>query len=122
MSKVLLCLGSNKDATHHVEAAKDLLRQVFGAIRFSRSIWTVPVGGCKNSALYLNCLAECDSNMDYATLRQMMKDMERSIGSTPAEREKGTVRIDIDILLAGGLRHHEADWERDYVKSLLSEL
>lgn len=60
--------------------------------------------------------------MSYAALWQVLKDMERSLGSLPAEREKGLVRIDIDILLADGKRHHEADWERDYVKSLLSEL
>lgn len=55
-------------------------------------------------------------------LRQMLKDMERTIGSTPTERKQGIVRIDIDILLADGQRHHEDDWERPYVKNLLAQL
>lgn len=122
MSKVLLCMGSNVDALSHINAAKDLLRQVLRDVRFSRSAWTKPVGVCAHHALYLNCLAEGYSDMSYAALWQVLKDMERSLGSLPAEREKGLVRIDIDILLADGKRHHEADWERDYVKSLLSEL
>ena len=41
---------------------------------------------------------------------------------TPTERKQGIVRIDIDILLADGQRHHEDDWERPYVKNLLAQL
>ena len=67
-------------------------------------------------------MAQADTNLGYPALRQMLKDIERTIGSTPAERKQGIVRIDIDILLADGQRHHEDDWERPYVKNLLAQL
>ena len=67
-------------------------------------------------------MAQADTNLGYPALHQMLKDMERTIGSTPTERKQGIVRIDIDILLADGQRHHEDDWERPYVKNLLAQL
>ena len=122
MSKVLLCLGSNRDALRHIDAAQNMLRRTLGDIRFSQSLWTKPIGTATPSPLYLNCLAQADTNLGYPALHQMLKDMERTIGSTPTERKQGIVRIDIDMLLADGQRHHEDDWERPYVKNLLAQL
>lgn len=122
MSKVLLCLGSNSDAQRHVEAAKSMLRHLLKNIRFTPSVWTEPVGNNASASLYLNCLAEGESSADYPTLHQTLKETEQALGSSPDERKAGVVRIDIDILLADGIRHHEADWDRPYVKSLLGQL
>lgn len=122
MPKVLLCLGSNQDATRHIDAAKHLLRQALRDIRFSPSLWTKPIGDEQAGRLYLNCLAEGETDMNYPTLHSALKDMERRLGSTPTERQQGIVRIDIDILMLNNQRYHENDWQRDYVRSLLSEL
>lgn len=122
MSKVLLCLGSNQEAARHIDAAKDLLRQALGGSHFSPSIWTKPVGDDSDDRLYLNCLAEGETDMDYPTLHRQLKDMEHRLGSTPTERRQGIVRIDIDILMLDKQRYHEDDWKRNYVKSLLAEL
>lgn len=122
MSKVLLCLGSNQDAPHHIDAAKALLRQALTDVRFTSAVWTKPIGDIQTDHLYLNCLAEAHTDLDYPTLHNALKDMERRLGSSPSERRQGVVRIDIDILMLGNLRHHEDDWGRDYVKSLLAEL
>ncbi len=122
MSKVLLCLGSNSDAQRHVEITKRILRQMISDIRFSQSVWTEPIGSVSRSPLYLNCLAEGESSMDYTSLHQKLKEVERTLGSTAEERHKGIVRIDVDILMLNGQRYHEDDWERSYVKSLLAQL
>ena len=91
MSKVLLCLGSNRDALRHINAAQNMLRRTLGDIRFSQSLWTKPIGTATPSPLYLNCLAQADTNLGYPALHQMLKDMERTIGSTPTERKQGIV-------------------------------
>ena len=122
MPKATLCLGSNEEPQRHIDAAKDLLRHTLSGIRFSSSLWTKPVGGKQTDRLYLNCVAEGHTNMDYPTLHNKLKDIEHALGSTPSERQQGVVRIDIDILLLGCQRHHVDDWGRDYVKSLLAEL
>ncbi len=122
MPKVILCLGSNEEPQRHIDAAKDLLRHTLSGIRFSSSLWTKPVGRKQTDRLYLNCVAEGHTNMDYPTLHNKLKDIEHALGSTPSERQQGVVRIDIDILKLGNHRYHEEDWKRDYVKSLSKEL
>lgn len=122
MPKVILCLGSNKDPLRHIEAAKDLLRHTVDAIRFSPSLWTEPIGDKHQDCLYLNCLAEGETDMDYPTLHNALKDLEHRLGSTPHERENGIVRIDVDILKVGSQRYNTDDWERNYIKTLLAEL
>lgn len=122
MPKVILCLGSNKDPQRHIDAAKDLLRHTVGAIRFSPSLWTEPIGGKHKDCLYLNCLAEGETDMNYPTLHKALKDLERRLGSTPHERANGIVRIDVDILKVGSQRYNTDDWERNYIKTLLAEL
>ncbi len=122
MPKVTLCLGSNQDAPHHIEAAKALLRQALTDVRFTSAVWTKPIGDDSDDRLYLNCLAAGTTDMDYPTLHQKLKDMEHALGSSPTERRQGIVRIDIDILLLDNQRYHEDDWHRDYVTHLLNEL
>ena len=122
MSKVILCLGSNQDAPHHIDAAKALLRQTLTDVRFTSAVWTKPVGGKPSDGLYLNCLAEARTDLDYPTLHQKLKDMEHALGSSPTERRQGIVLIDIDILMLGHQHHHEDNWQHDYVKDLLTEL
>lgn len=122
MPKVTLCLGSNLDAQRNIDAAKDLLRHTLSDIQFSSPLWTKPVGEKQTDRLYLNCLAEGHTDMDYPTLHNKLKNIEQRLGSTPSERQQGIVRIDIDILKLDWLRYHEDDWERDYVKRLLREL
>ncbi len=122
MPKVILCLGSNKDPLRHIDAAKDQLRLTLSGIRFTSSLWTKPIGDKQTGLLYLNCLAEGETSMDYPTLHKALKDLEHSFHSTPSERQQGIIRIDIDILCLDDQRYHEDDWQRDYVKSLLAEL
>ena len=117
---VVLALGSNYEQRKNISACKQMLELFFPGIVFTRELWTDPIGMV--SPKFLNCLACFDTTHTLNQLKVAIKRAEGKCGNRKAQRSRGIVSIDVDILLYGDKKLHEADWERPYVKELMESL
>lgn len=121
MKKIIIVLGSNHEQEKNVGFAMNQLSQNFPGVRFSRLLWTEPIG-MENSPQFVNALAIAFTDLPEPDIVHILKDIERQCGRTKEEKKQGIVKLDLDLLLYGDLRRKEEDWERDYVKQLLGEM
>ncbi|MBR1485593.1 MAG: 2-amino-4-hydroxy-6-hydroxymethyldihydropteridine diphosphokinase [Prevotella sp.] len=119
--QVLISLAANCDQEKNLGEARRRLALVLTDVTFTRELWTDPVGASPHvsSIRYLNQLASGSTKMTVEELCQWLKQTETSMGRTAADRSKGIVRIDLDLLSYDADRYHLKDWERSYVKLLL---
>lgn len=121
MKEVLIAIGSNHLARKHIKQAKELLLLTFGReIVFSSVIKTKAVD--IQSPDFLNCVAYFHTDDTYEKVRKQLKQMETVCEDTRQKRMRNIVEMDLDILSYDGLRHHQKDWNRDYIHQLTSEL
>ena len=145
MNKIIISLASNYEQTQNLPLALQRLGQVLTVTRVTQAIWTKPYRSDEQKTtsdkremmtgeretmtgerkmmsdeLYLNQLVYGETTLDADQLETLFKQLERSMGRTPAERQLGIVRIDIDLLQHADTRYHQKDWDRDYIKQLLS--
>ena len=119
--KVILSLGANENQESNMQLAQyKLERLLSNQVIFSEMMWTTPIG--IDSDRFLNCLAVAHTHHSFTQLHRALKQIERSLGSLRAERKRGVVKMDIDILLFGNSRYHTDDWQRDYVRRLLERM
>ena len=69
--------------------------------------------------MYLNQLVYATTSLNVDELQSALKDIELRLGRTAEDRQKGIVRIDLDLLLYNDQRYHLRDWDRPYIKALL---
>ena len=117
---VILCLGSNVDQAHHINCARTMISNQFENVCFTRSLWTKPVG--PSPSPYLNCLASLETDLSYENVNKVLKGIEQQLGRTAEDKAKHVVIIDLDILKYDHTPYHLQDWERSYVKQLITEL
>lgn len=117
--KIILALGTNKDQELNMFVAEHLLKKMLPNIVFSKSIWTRPIG--MTSDKFLNEMAFGFTTHGTSQIERAIKHIERQCGSFKAERSKGIVRMDIDIMQIGETKYHGSDWKRNYIKELLKE-
>ena len=122
---VIISLASNENQEANLEAARVQLTQLLTSVRFTSAIWTEPVNvQCSmfnvQSRKYLNQLCEGTTTFGEGLLCEVLKETEKRQGRT--HNEDGIVTLDLDLLEYDGVRHHLRDWERSYVKDLISEL
>ncbi|MCR5579094.1 MAG: 2-amino-4-hydroxy-6-hydroxymethyldihydropteridine diphosphokinase [Prevotella sp.] len=122
---VIISLASNENQEANLEAARVQLTQLLTSVRFTSAIWTEPVNvQCSmfnvQSRKYLNQLCEGTTTFGEGLLCEVLKEAEKRQGRT--HNEDGIVTLDLDLLEYDGVRHHLRDWERSYVKDLISEL
>ena len=120
---VLLSLATNYDHEAHLSEVRKRLGQVLSGMVFTESCMTTALDAegrpHPERRPYLNQIVMATTTMDYDELNQWLKTTEAAMGRNGQKRARGMVPIDIDILLYDGFRHHEADWERSYIKDLL---
>lgn len=118
--QIIIAMGSNSEAKHHIDLAKEYLTTLFKTVTFSRTKWTDPLecGADK----FLNCLATTRSSHSLKLITQALRSIERKCGDTIRGRKTGTVKLDLDILCYGEEILHEQDWERSYIKELMKEI
>lgn len=121
MTKVILSLAANRFQKSNLAKARECLSKVISNVSYTSEQWTEPMSSSRRE-LYLNQLAEGNTELTLDELNQRLKAIEISFGRTAQKRQLGIVPIDIDILQYGDLRLHERDWQRPYVTSLISEL
>ena len=117
---VVLALGSNNEQRKNISACKRMLEQYFPGIVFTRQLWTDPIGMV--SPKFLNCLACFSTTHTLYQLQVAIRNIEGRCGNRKAFRTRNIISIDVDILLYGDKKLHEADWERPYMKELMESL
>lgn len=118
--QIILALGSNSEQTIGMGKAKTLLMALLGDVRFSKTIWTSPIG--IQSDNFLNCMAKANTSMSFSRLNAALKKIEHLCGDTSPNRKENVIKMDIDILQYGTEIRHEKDWSRPYIIELLNEL
>lgn len=116
----VICIGSNSNATENVEATLESLRLAFGTLKTSRFIKTRAINSLSKN-LFTNGLVSFDSRLSYHDLKSFLKDLEKKMGRTPLNKQKGVIPIDIDIIMCNSTVL-SIDYERSYVQELMSEL
>jgi len=116
---VMLSLASNTEQEHHLQIAREALKELMTEIRFTPTQWTEPFS-TNNKRMYLNQLAIGKTYLPLDDFNSSLKEIEQTLGR---ERDKrNIVTIDIDILSYDDTRHHQKDWDRPYIKELLKKL
>lgn len=93
-------MGSNTpDCRSRMAAALWWLRSVLTGMRVSGTYSTPELSG--RFAPYLNCVVCGSTSLSAAALETMLKERERELGRTPADKEQGRVAIDLDLVIYG---------------------
>lgn len=117
---ILLSIGCNTNCEKQMERARERLIESFPGIVVSDAI-TTPAYGKEEGALpYSNMLAEADTLMEEQEIVSMLKEMESELGDSVEKRNEDIIMMDIDLLEYDAEKRHERDWQRPYVKELLS--
>lgn len=116
---VIISLASNENQEAQLEAARIQLTQLLTEVHFTRAIWTEPINSIRKEP-YLNQLCKGTTALGDGLLGEVLKETERRLGRK--HNEDGIVALDLDLLEYDGTRHHLRDWDRSYVKELMSEL
>lgn len=116
-----LCLGSNTDRCLRMEAARQALKKYFPNIRFSQEMETKALGEGMLSP-FSNQIAQMETDYPLKQIRRILKDIEANNGRMPEDKQKGIVKMDIDILTYGQLIIKPDDLQRDYVQEGIKAL
>ena len=121
--KVIIAIGTNFNRERNAAFAKKLLSETFDNVRFSRQMLTEPIGKeTKSKEMFLNFLASGSTEDNCEITLKTLKRIEALCGNRKSLRIQGKIAIDIDLLLYDDNHHHESDWQRDYIKQLLSDV
>ena len=121
MHKVLISLASNRFQKRNLQRARHCLETLLQAPRYTSELWTLPIGSKRNDH-YINQLVEASTTLGFDELCLSLKKIETDFGRTDEKRAMGIVPIDLDVLRFDDQLLHLRDWERPYVKNLISEL
>lgn len=116
---MIISLASNENQEVNIAKAREQLTQFLMEVHFTSAIWTDPVN-CNSKTPYLNQLCRGTTAFGEGLLCEVLKETEKRLGRT--RNEDGIVAIDLDLLQYDNRKHHLRDWERNYVKDLISEL
>ena len=119
LHNVLIALGSNTgNRQGNLSEALVKCKDFIQTNRLSPVIETKPIGHTNNP--YLNQLFSVTTSLTLEKLLDNTKSIENEMGRDRSNREN--VAIDIDIMLYDQQKLHITDWERDYLKQLLTQL
>ena len=119
LHNVLIALGSNTgNRQGNLSEALVKCKDFIQTNRLSPVIETKPIGHTNNP--YLNQLFSGTTSLTLEKLLDNTKSIENEMGRDRSNR--GNVAIDSDIILYDQQKLHFTDWERDYIKQLLTQL
>lgn len=118
--RVTVALGSNYQARDAINKGIALLGEHLTEMSVSSVLETAPIGITSGS--FLNCVATGFTDLSADQLIDLLKQTEYRCGDRKSLRRKHIILLDIDLLEYDGIRHHTADWERDYIQALVGEL
>lgn len=105
-----------------MDCVRERLLEAFPDIVFTEAITTPAFDKPEGAAPYSNCLAKTTTPLGESELRNLLKSIEKELGDSISLRKENIVMMDIDLLEYNGVKHHHNDWQRPYVKQLLSHI
>ena len=115
--RFLLSIGCNVNREEQMSRVQEVLTKTFPGITFSKII--ISPDDTNEGAPYSNCIARGNSDLSETELCYTLKAIERQLGRTDS---KSVMMMDIDLLQYGDTKYHHSDWERPYIKALLTFL
>lgn len=97
MVEVVLGVGSNNDREQHICNGLSYLQQQFGELQLS-PVYESFSSQKEQKHLYYNLVLSLQTNLDYQTLKQQLREIEEKNGR---QRHTLEVTLDLDILLYG---------------------
>lgn len=120
-TRILISIGSNYNPKENIEYAKKKLKTILGdTVKFSESIFTVPVDMVSDR--FINCICVAETRYKVHQLEKAFKRLERQCNRSKKNDSINHITLDIDILLYGNEKYHKDDWDREYVKTLLKKI
>lgn len=121
MNKVLLSIGTNEDREVNLALCHQYLGGLFKDIIYSKTSITAPYGHLyKND--FLNQLAVVYTDKEKEDVSILLKSLEKELGRSSADKEKGIVKIDVDIVVWNEEVVKPSDISRSYIADLLPSL
>lgn len=108
-----LCLGSNMPPKlRRLDQALNALGDICTVMSTSESIESDDDSGLGQR--YLNLVAMCTTTMNLDDMRVAIRDIEASQGRRPDSKERGSMPIDIDIVVFDDIVVSPYDFSRPY--------
>jgi len=120
-NRAVLGLGSNIDPEENTRKAIELIRAEFRLVKTSSFVRTEPVG-FKEQAPFLNGALLIETELDAASLKTRLKEIETVLGRVRTGNKNGPRTIDLDILVWNGEVIDDDVHEREFLKSSIVEL
>lgn len=118
MNIALVSIGSNENREQNMLLSCRLLTELFPDIIFSDTCVTIPYGlNYKND--FLNRLAIINTEAEQLEVNETLKLLEKEIGRSSTDKQKGLVKIDLDLVKWNDEILKPKDMERSYIKDLL---
>lgn len=121
MKNCYIELGSNTKTDEYLLEARRYLERSFTSIRFATIYKTEAIDFLFPCTFY-NQTVKLQTNLSKDAVQQVLKEIENVIGRNPDDKEKGIVKIDIDLLSYDEEILRPADWKREYVRRGVAEL
>ena len=119
-TKVIVSLGSNHDSSESMSKGMEIITSALSSSLSTTVTETIPVGGYEGP--FFNALVVGYTHLDVDQLLLFLKSTEQRCGDSRQLREEGKITLDVDLLKYGKTIYHPDDWERDYIKQLISQL
>ncbi len=120
MHEVIIALGTNTDHKPNMDKAVCMLGDIITGMRQSRRLWTTPIDMACD--MFMNMIVSGSCALELEDLYSAIKNIEKKCGRNHDDKKKHIVKIDIDILKYDKRKEHPADWEREYIKTLIKEI
>ena len=117
----LVCLGSNKEGKFHLDNAQQALIRSFHEVQLGKVVVTKAEGTIVQSD-YLNQAARFQTDMCREEVELLLKQIETDNGRTPEDKQRGSVPLDIDLLVFDENIIRPNDLKKEYVQLALSSL
>lgn len=118
--RIIISIGSNYNAHENMSYAKKKLSAMLGKqTRFTKEIWTDPIG--IDSGRFINCVCVSATTHTLPQITRAFKQLEKRCERSKKNDSQNKIPLDIDILLYGNTKLHADDWEREYIKALLED-
>ena len=118
MHNVILALGSNiTDRQLKLQKALTLCKAYVSIVQTTPVIETAAIG--VTAPPYANQMARATTTLTLDELTDNLKAIEQQLGR---KRGGNLVAIDIDIMQYDNQRLHHNDWDRQYIKTLITHL
>lgn len=118
MHKIILALGSNHEAKANIKLAIDLLSKSIKIVQstpsYDNESTEFPI------SIFTNKILVCETELTYEKLNKELKRIETKCGRNNYAKTTGIIPLDIDILLYDNDRYHINDWDKPYIKYLLT--